>query len=1398
MTTGWCQVSTLPFLSITLHLSFPKTISSVKSNLTSRQLGAARLLRCHFWQLLYFHLFRNQFHQWRATWRHDNWVLPIFSVAISGNYFNFIFSENNFIREERLDVTTTMCCQISPLAFLAITLLLSFPKTISFVKSDLTSWQPGGAKLLPCHFCQSLYIYLFWKQFHPWRATWRHDNRVLKNFSVAISSNYVTFIFSENIFIREEQLDVTTTGCCQTSPLQFLAITLLLFFPETISYVKSDLTSRQQGAAKLLAAIAGNYFSFIFSEINFILEGRLDVTTTWCCQTSTLPFLANTLLLSFPKTISSVKSDLTSWHLGAAIFRRSHLWQLLYFYLFRKQFHPWRATWRHDNYVLPNFSVAFSGNYFTFIFSENIFIREEQLDVTTTGCCQTSPLQFLAITLLLFFPKTISFMKSDLTSQQLGCCQTSTLPFPAMIFSENNFIGEERLAVTTTGWCQASTLPFLSITLHLSFPKTISSVKSNLTSRQLGAARLLRCHFWQLLYFHLFRNQFHQWRATWRHDNWVLPNFYVAISGYDLFQKQFRPWTATWRHDNWVLLNFSVAISGYDLFRKQFRPWRATWRHDNYVLPNFSVSFSGNYFTFIFSENNFIREERLDVTTTGCCQTSTLPFLAITLIYLLRKQFHPWRATWCHDNWVLPNFYVAVSGKYFTFIFSENIFIREERLDVTTTGCCQFSPLPFLAITLILSFPKTISSVKSDLTSWHLGAAIFLRSHLWQLLYFYLFRKQFHPWRATWRHDNYVLPNFSVAFSGNYFTFIFSENIFIREEQLDVTTTGCCQTSPLQFLAITLLLFFPETISYVKSDLTSRQQGAAKLLAAIAGNYFSFIFSEINFILEERLDVMTPGCCHFSPFPFVAITLLLSIPKTISSVKSDLTSRQLCAAKFLRCLFWQLLYFYLFRKQFHSWRATWRHDNWVLPIFSVAISGNYFTFIFFENNFIGEERLHVTTTGCCQTSTLLFLAITLLLSSPKTISSVKSDLMSRQLGAAKLLRCSFWQILYFYLFRKHFHPRRATWRHDNWVLPIFSVAISGNYFNFIFSENNFIREERLDVTTTGCCQISPLPFVAVILLLSFPKTISSVKSDFTSRQLGAAKLLSCHIWLWSFPKTIASVKSNLTSRQLGAARLLRCHFWQFFYFYLFRNQFHQWRATWRHDNWVLPNFYVAISGYDLFQKQFRPWTATWRHDNWVLLNFFVAISGYDLFRKQFHPWRAIWRHNNWVLPNFYVAISGYDLFRKQFHRWRATCRHDNRVVPSFYVAISVNHFTFIFSENNFIREEQLDVTTTGCCQTSTLPFLAITLLSSFPKSISSVKSDLTSRQLGAAKLLRCHFWLWSFPKTISSVNSDLTSRQLGAVKLLRCHFWLWSFPKTIPSVKSDLTSRQLCAAKFLR
>ena len=841
--------------------------------------------------------------------------MPNFSVAISGNYFTFIFSENNFIREERLDVTTRGCCQTSPLPFLAITLLLSFPKTISSVKSDLTSRQQGAAKLLRCHFWQLLYFYLFRKQFHRWRATWRHDNRVLPNFSVAISGNYFTFIFSENNFIGEERLDVTTTGCCQTSPLPFLAITLLLSFPKTISSVKSDLTSRQQGAAKLL---------------------------------------------------------------------RCHFWQLLYFYLFRKHFHPWRATWRHDNRVLPNSSVAISGNYFTFIFSENNFIGEERLDVTTTGCCQTSP------------------------------------------------------------------LPFLAITLLLTFPKTISSVKSDLTSRQQGAAKLLRCHCWQLLYCYLFRKQFH--------------------------------------------------------------PWRANWRHDNRVLPNFSVAISGNYFTFIFSENNFIREERLDVTTTGCCQTSPLPFPAITLLLSFPKTISSVKSDLTSRQQGAAKLLAAISGLYFTFIFSENNFIREERLDVTTTGCWKTSPLPFLSINLLLSFPKTISSVKSDLTSQQLGAAKLLRCHFWQLLYFYLFRKQFHPWRATWRHNNRVLPNFSVAISGNYFTFIFPENNFIREERLDVTTTGCCQTSPLPFPAITLLLSFPKTISSVKSDLTSRQQGAAKLLAAISGLYFTFIFSENNFIREERLDVTTTGCWKTSPLPFLSITLLLSFPKTISSVKSDLTSRQQGAAKLLHCHFWQLLYFYLFRKQFHPWIATWRHDNRVLKNFYVAISGNYFTLIFSENNFLREERLDVTTTGCCQTSPLPFLAITLLLSLPKTISSVKSDLTSRQQGAAKLLRCHFWQLLFFYLFRKQFHPWRATWRHDNRVLPNFSVAISGNYFTFIFSENNFIREERPDVTTTGCCQTPPLPFLAITLLLSFPKTISSVKSDLTSRQQGAAKLLRCHFW----------------------------------------------------------------------------------------------------------------------------------------------------------------------------------------------------------------------------------------------------------------------------------------------
>ena len=237
------------------------------------------------------------------------------------------------------------------------------------------------------------------------------------------------------------------------------------------------------------------------------------------------------------------------------------------------------------------------------------------------------------------------------------------------------------------------------------------------------------------------------------------------------------------------------------------------------------------------------------------------------------------------------------------------------------------------------------------------------------------------------------------------------------------------------------------------------------------------IFSEIIFIREERLDVTTTGCCQTSPLPFPAITLLLSCTKTISSVKSDLTSRQQGAAKLLRCHFWQLLYCYLSRKQFHPWRETWRHDNRVLPNFSLP-----------------------------------FLAFILLLSFPKTISSVKSDLTSRQQGAEKLLRGHFWQLLYSYLFRKQFSPWRATWRHDNWVLSVFSVAISGNYFTFIFSENNFIREERPDVTTTGCCQTPPLPFLAITLLLSFPKTISSVKSDLTSRQQGAAKLLRCHFW----------------------------------------------------------------------------------------------------------------------------------------------------------------------------------------------------------------------------------------------------------------------------------------------
>ena len=701
----------------------------MKSDLTSRQQGAAKLLRCSFWQLIIVIFFRKNFLTWRATWRHDNWVLPNFSVAISGNYFTFIFSENNFIREERLDVTTTGCCQTSPLQFLAIN-----------------------------------YCYFFRKQFHPWRATWRHGNRVLPNFS--------------------------------------------------------------------------------------------------------LPFPAITLLLSFPKTISSVKSDLTSRQLCAAKFLRCLFWQLLYFYLFRKQFHSWRATWRHDSWVLPNFSVAISGNYFTFIFSKNNFIGEERLDVTITGCCQTSTLPFLAITLLLSSPKLISSVKSDLTSRQLGAAKLLRCHF----------------------WLW-------------SFLKTISFVKSDLTSRQLGAAKLLRCHFWL----------------------WSFPKTNSSVKS-DLTSRQ---------------------QGAAKLFRCHF--WQLLY------------------------------------------------------CYLSRKQFHPWRATWRHDNWVLPNFYVAISGNYFTFIFSENNFIREEWLDVTTTECWKTSPLQFLAITLLLSFPKTFSSVKSNLTSRQQGAAKLLRCSFWQLLYCYFFRKQFHTWRATWRHDNRVLPNFSL--------------------------------------------------------------------------------------------------------PLPAIILILSFPKLISSLKSDLTSRQPGAAKLLRCHFWQILYFYLFRKQFHPWRATWRHDTWVLPFFSVPICGNYFTFIYSENNFIREERLDVTTTMCCQISPLLFLAITLLLSFPKTFSSVKSNFTSRQLGAAKLLRCHFWQLLYFYLLRKQFHPWRATWCHDNWVLPNFYVAVSGKYFTFIFSENIFIREERLDVTTTGCCQFSLLPFLAITLILSFPKTISSVKSDLTSRQLCAAKFL---------------------------------------------------------------------------------------------------------------------------------------------------------------------------------------------------------------------------------------------------------------------------------------------------
>ena len=194
----------------------------------------------------------------------------------------------------------------------------------------------------------------------------------------------------------------------------------------------------------------------IFSEIIFIREERLDVTTTGWCLTSTLPFLSITLLLSFPKTISSLKSDLTSRQQGAAKLLRCHFCQLLYFYLF-----------------------------------ENNFIREERLNVTTTGCCQTSTLPFLAM----IFSENFFIREERIDVTTTGCCQTSTLSFLAMSFSENNFIREERLAVTTTGWCQASTLPLLSITLLLSFPKTISSVKSDLTSRQLGAAKILRCHF---------------------------------------------------------------------------------------------------------------------------------------------------------------------------------------------------------------------------------------------------------------------------------------------------------------------------------------------------------------------------------------------------------------------------------------------------------------------------------------------------------------------------------------------------------------------------------------------------------------------------------------------------------------------------------------------------------------------------------------------------------------------------------------------------------------------------------------------------------------------------------------------------------------------------------------
>ena len=681
----------------------------------------------------------------------------------------------------------------------------------------------------------------------------------------------------------------------------------------------------------------------------------------------------------------------------------------------------------------------------------------------------------------------------------------------------------------------------------------------------------------------------------------------------------------------------------------------------------------------------------------GAAKLLRCHFTQLLYFYLSRKQFHPWRAIWRHAKWVLPNFFVSIPCNYFTFTFSENNFIHEEQLDVTTTGCCQIPPLPFLAITLLLSFPKTISFVKSDLTSRQLGAAKFLRCHFWQLFYFCLFRKQFRRWRATWRHDNWVLPNFYVAISGNYFTFIFSENFFIREERLDVPTTGSCQTSTLPFLA----MIFSENnfIRQEQLDVTTTGSCQTSTLPFLA-----MIFSENIFIREEQLDVTTTGCCQTSTLPFLAITLLLSFPETSSSVKSDLTSRQLGAAKLLRCHCWlwsfpktipsvkrelpsrqlggakllrchfcQLLYFHLFRKQFHPWRATWRHDNRVLPNFSVAISLNYFTFISPENNFIPEERLDVTLSGCCQISSFPILAIILLLPFPKTISSMKSNLTSRQLGAAKLLRCHFWQLLYFYLFRKQFHSWRATWRHDNWVLPSFSVAISGNYFTFIFSENNFVGEEWLDVTTTGCCQTSTLPFLAITLLLSFPKTSSSVKSELTSRQLGAAKLLRCHFWLWSFPKTISSVKSNLTSRQLGAAKLLRCHFWL----------------------WSFPKTFSSVKS-NLTSRQ---------------------LGAARLLRC--HIWQLL-----------YFIFSGNNFIRGERLDVTTTGCCQTSTLPL---------LAMIFSENNSIHEERLAVTTTGWCQASTLPFLSITLLSSFPKTISSVKSDLTSRQLGAAKLLRCHF-----------------------------------------------------------